>query len=385
MPEYLSPGVYVEEVSFRSKSIEGVPTSTTGFAGLTRTGPVQYVVTGSGLRGPDVTEPRLITSFTEFERVYGGLDPMTVDGDERIPFLGHAARAFFMNGGSRLYVSRVFSATDEATDTGLGHRHAPRPGQLARRRPRPSGGRAGRARSATCSSPSPPGAARRRVRRHRHDPGQGAATAGALVEVIPAGRSASGRRGRRSTPRSCGWSASTPTTGQQTFTDHDGNTPGLANDDRLLPVALQVTVSAEDGRIDVYNDLGAHPLDRRYIGKILQKNRPEDENAIVWLDYGDYDPQDLAHREFQDANASGIDLAVALQQNTTPRLEHGADGTMPTPDALEGLPADLDHPEVKATGLFALEEVEDIAIVALPDGEHLRGRRGQLLRRRRRR
>ena len=42
MPEYLAPGVYVEEVSFRSKSIEGVPTSTTGFAGLTRYGPVQY-------------------------------------------------------------------------------------------------------------------------------------------------------------------------------------------------------------------------------------------------------------------------------------------------------------------------------------------------------
>ena len=36
MPEYLAPGVYVEEVSFRSKSIEGVPTSTTGFAGMTR-------------------------------------------------------------------------------------------------------------------------------------------------------------------------------------------------------------------------------------------------------------------------------------------------------------------------------------------------------------
>ena len=38
MPEYLAPGVYIEEVSFRSKSIEGVPTSTTGFAGMTRTG-----------------------------------------------------------------------------------------------------------------------------------------------------------------------------------------------------------------------------------------------------------------------------------------------------------------------------------------------------------
>ena len=31
MPEYLAPGVYVEETSFRSKSIEGVGTSTTAF------------------------------------------------------------------------------------------------------------------------------------------------------------------------------------------------------------------------------------------------------------------------------------------------------------------------------------------------------------------
>ena len=62
MPEYLAPGVYVEEVSFRSKSIEGVSTSTTGFAGMTRYGPVQYA------GGPRTSEPRLITSFTEFER-----------------------------------------------------------------------------------------------------------------------------------------------------------------------------------------------------------------------------------------------------------------------------------------------------------------------------
>ena len=57
MPEYLAPGVYVEEVSFRSKSIEGVSTSTTGFAGMTRYGPVQYSVKlvmsrGSLVRGP---------------------------------------------------------------------------------------------------------------------------------------------------------------------------------------------------------------------------------------------------------------------------------------------------------------------------------------------
>ena len=61
MPEYLAPGVYVEEVSFRQKTIEGVSTSTTGFIGPTRFGPL-------------LGEPELITSFTDFERIYGGID-----------------------------------------------------------------------------------------------------------------------------------------------------------------------------------------------------------------------------------------------------------------------------------------------------------------------
>src|SRR5215211_816363 len=58
MPEYLAPGVYVEEVSFRSKSIEGVSTTTTGFVGPTRYGPISQ-------------DPELLTSLLEFERVYG--------------------------------------------------------------------------------------------------------------------------------------------------------------------------------------------------------------------------------------------------------------------------------------------------------------------------
>src|SRR5688572_30127616 len=109
MPEYLAPGVYVEEVSFRSKTIEGVPTSTTGFAGMTRYGPVQY--DDNGRPGPTTTEPRLITSYTEFEQVYGGLAQLLIDrgdGPTSESYVAHAARAFFLNGGKRLYISRVF-------------------------------------------------------------------------------------------------------------------------------------------------------------------------------------------------------------------------------------------------------------------------------------
>src|SRR6516162_1638968 len=103
MPEYLSPGVYVEEVSFRSKSIEGVATSTTGFAGMMQYGPVQYP------NGPKTTEPRLVGSLTEYESIYGGLTALEPDTGERLCFTGLAVKSFFDNGGTQLYISRVFA------------------------------------------------------------------------------------------------------------------------------------------------------------------------------------------------------------------------------------------------------------------------------------
>ena len=69
MPEYLAPGVFVEEVSFRAKSIEGVSTTTTGFVGPTRYGPLDL-------------EPEIITSLVEFERTYGNRDRLVFDGSD---------------------------------------------------------------------------------------------------------------------------------------------------------------------------------------------------------------------------------------------------------------------------------------------------------------
>jgi phage tail sheath protein FI len=98
MPEYLAPGVYVEEVSFRSKSIEGVSTTTTGFVGPTRYGPV------------DLT-PDVITSLVEYERTYGDRQQMQFDGSSPTHnYMWHAVRAFFENGGKRLYIARAFKA-----------------------------------------------------------------------------------------------------------------------------------------------------------------------------------------------------------------------------------------------------------------------------------
>jgi phage tail sheath protein FI len=39
MPEYLSPGVYIEEFEIGARPIEGVSTSTAGFLGETERGP----------------------------------------------------------------------------------------------------------------------------------------------------------------------------------------------------------------------------------------------------------------------------------------------------------------------------------------------------------
>lgn len=105
MPEYLAPAVYVEETSFRSKSIEGVGTSTAAFVGLTARGPV------------GVTPP-LLTGFADFERYYGGVDDLTISGTPQRNYLALAALAFFNNGGGRLYVSRVLGAGAAPANSG---------------------------------------------------------------------------------------------------------------------------------------------------------------------------------------------------------------------------------------------------------------------------
>ena len=89
MPDYLHPGVYVEEIERGPKPIEAVPTSTAAFIGEAERGP---------------TRPRLVTSYKEYQRWFGG-----VFGDTK--FLPYAVTGFFENGGKRLYVCRV---TDDA-------------------------------------------------------------------------------------------------------------------------------------------------------------------------------------------------------------------------------------------------------------------------------
>jgi uncharacterized protein len=89
MPVALSyPGVYVEEIPSGVRSITGVATSVTAFVGRARRGPT------------DKDGPVTVTSYGDFERVFGGLwldSPMTF-----------AVRDFFVNGGSQAVIVRIY-------------------------------------------------------------------------------------------------------------------------------------------------------------------------------------------------------------------------------------------------------------------------------------
>ena len=106
MPQYMSPGVYVEEVPSGTAPIAGVGTSTAGFVGLVPDGATmpkkpdgtQYTLAPAGV-------PQLVTNFTEFTHSFGDV-ASRVDSDSA---LGHAIRGFFLNGGTRAWVTRVNS------------------------------------------------------------------------------------------------------------------------------------------------------------------------------------------------------------------------------------------------------------------------------------
>jgi len=355
MPEYLSPGVYMEEVSFRSKSIEGVPTSTTGMAGLTRFGPVHF----DG--GPTASGPRLITSFTEFESVYGGLDELFIDGAFRTNYLAHAARAFFLNGGARLYVSRVFVSAGDPLG-GRAERTVPVAATTATWRARWPG-KIGNTwvnvkwtRSRNLATVSGGAVDVKNIR------------PGAVVEIVmppavpPADAVAPvlGDLAR---------AVLDPATQKYRFY-RKGPAPS-GTEVVLVPgvsvklVELTVEVRTSPEHVSAYGQLATvdDPNQKRYVGRILQADDPEDENALVCLDF------DPGVATFQDH--IGLDLMVALVNNPNKLLDGGNDGALPSADDLNGEEADPDDATKPATGLTALGEIDDIAIVAMPDAAAL--------------
>jgi phage tail sheath protein FI len=118
MPQYLSPGVYIEEL-VGPHPIQGVSTSITGMVGVT-------------VRGPTDGKPKLVTNFNQYQSTFGGFLP-TPDaglarqwGSSTNPEGGAwwlfplAVKGFFDNGGEQVYVKRVFSGGDNGATAASG-------------------------------------------------------------------------------------------------------------------------------------------------------------------------------------------------------------------------------------------------------------------------
>ncbi|WP_327256236.1 phage tail sheath family protein [Streptomyces sp. NBC_01244] len=90
--QFSHPGVYIHEVTGGSRAVVGVATAITAFV-------------GRALRGP-VEEPVAVSSFGEFERVFGGL--------WRTSGLGYAVQDYFRNGGQTALVVRLAPDADPA-------------------------------------------------------------------------------------------------------------------------------------------------------------------------------------------------------------------------------------------------------------------------------
>lgn len=105
MPDYLHPGVYLEEIPSGVKPIEGVSTSIAAFIGATVRGPVET--------------PILIRNWDEYVRVFGGFadyqscfsDAQWQTREIKTTLAGLAmtlaAQNYFLNGGRESYFVRV--------------------------------------------------------------------------------------------------------------------------------------------------------------------------------------------------------------------------------------------------------------------------------------
>ena len=293
MPEYLAPAVYVEETSFRSKSIDGVGTSTAGFVGET-------------LRGPVRVSPPLLTSFSDFEQYYGGVDDL---GANRINYLAHAAFAFFNNGGGRLYVARVLGANAAAGTQEL--TSAAADGERVILAGRTAGGASYSVRLIQVALAST-------KRLALTQPAGTLVQLGTDYYVIGTSPMATSVAGNDASA----------------FTN-------LADDGALSIITLSVEVSDASGIVGEYSGLGFHALHPRFAGLVLGDTPPLASDALT-------NPIKLTVQSGVDA----FELRAATADRTVALAGSVGDGP-PTGDAF-------------GDALNRLLALEDIAIVAAP-------------------
>lgn len=325
MPEYLAPGVYVEETSFRAKSIEGVGTSTTAFVGPTRRGPV------SGT-------PELLTSFADFERIYGGLVNLELsditNSARKLNYLAHAVRAYFDNGGSRLYVVRAANNATAASAVLRDGGADVEEGVIARAR---FPGKGGEGRIVF-----------RETRRLATNRTLRTAPQGTLLRTM------SGTTETLYVKDGAGWKTSSGTA--HSFTGGETATPDSADSAEFLTLAVET--SDADGYTLSYDEVGFDRTHPRWVGTVLAQNpasRAEALQNLVWLDIGDT----VSGFELRAAIAALSPVVGDTEGRRALALTGGSDGAAPIAGS-----------ETQAgsytAGFAELVKLEDVAIVAAP-------------------
>jgi phage tail sheath protein FI len=99
MPEYLSPGVYVEEVDRGPKPIEGVGTAMAAFVGFTEKAEMVREIDNEMVVENLLNRPQLVTNWTQYVERFGGFVPGIN--------LPQSVYGYFTNGGSRCYIVSV--------------------------------------------------------------------------------------------------------------------------------------------------------------------------------------------------------------------------------------------------------------------------------------
>jgi len=327
VPEYLAPGVYVEETSFRAPSIEGVGTSTAAFVGPTLTGPVPQKA-----GKVDPTPPELLTSFGDFAARYGGYDNLTIASGATDPkntnYMALSVKAFFDNGGSRLYVSRVFTPKGD-NDAGLATNGTAGDGKVSLTARFPGSGLNKESVVVTLNAA--------KVQNVTNLP------AGSIV-VDPDAKDPNDATAKKPIFYSNGAGGDFA---DLTKADNKLPTPLPAN---LTLVSVSVSVPSASGGTSVYEGLGIDPNHPQYIGRVLGQTPPRRidqlENQVAFVIGKNVTVSGLFTEFF------GADWATKASSKSY-LLDGGNDGAEPT---------NADY----QTALQSLEALENIAIVAAP-------------------
>jgi hypothetical protein len=302
MPEYLAPGVFVEEVPSGNRPIEGVGTST-------------GAMIGRALKGP-VNEPRLVTSFSQYLSMFGGF--------HMDYYLTYAVQQFFFQGGKRCYVVRAFKpSTDKAyADVASIELGTSAPAETESTTTTSSttedstttSSSRGRSRSRSTSTPASP-------------------TSVLLVRANSPGKWANNMRVKVVPP---------------SFDPED-----KTNEDKKFGLVVENFADGKWDRIAVFDQLSFREFDDElpnlnYVERKINGTNPYIEVEVKQKDDDNGLPEDWWKKE------EGSDWF---------QLSGGEAGKTLKPTEYKGTPATKTTP---ATGLHAFDSVDDINIVALP-------------------